>query len=145
VINAPIGVVWSLLTNPARWGDFFDIRITRVEPPGPTAVGHRVYGESGPHFLHLKLSFEFTHISLQDHELRLNVRLPLGVIVREELNCVPLGVEQCRANYHCNFELTGGWRGWAARTLPRREIDEGPADSLSRLKRAAERASRARV
>jgi hypothetical protein len=40
--------VWSLLTDPARCGDFFDVRITRVQPAGSAVVGQQFFGDSGP-------------------------------------------------------------------------------------------------
>ena len=54
------------------------------------------------------------------------------------LSCVPIGQDQCRVNYHCGFGLPAGWRGMVARLLMRRELNSGPVDSLSRLRRAAE-------
>jgi hypothetical protein len=39
IINAPMALVWSLLTDPARWGEFFDLRVTSVMPPGRAAAG----------------------------------------------------------------------------------------------------------
>ena len=44
VVSAPIEIVWLLLTEPARWGDFFDVRITRLEPAGSAVIGQRFYG-----------------------------------------------------------------------------------------------------
>jgi hypothetical protein len=90
VINAPVEVVWGLLTNAAGWGEIFDVRIAVVQPAGPATVGQRIIGESGPRFLHLTISFEFTRISAHDHKLGLTIRLPLGITVREELDCAPL-------------------------------------------------------
>jgi hypothetical protein len=139
VVNAPADVVWGLLTEPAGWGDFFDVRITRVQPTGPAAVGQRIYAESGPRLLHLKLEFEYLAINADHYRLILNVRLPFGITVREDLNCVPLQRNQCRVNYRCDFGFPKGWRGAVARLAMYRELDAGPVDSLSRLKRAAER------
>jgi hypothetical protein len=139
IVNAPVGIVWALLTEPTGWGDFFDLRITSVDPAGPAVVGQRIHGESGPRFLHLKLAFQYIEIDAPHYKLVLNVRLPFGITVREDLNCVPLQANQCRVNYHCDFRFPTGWRGTIARTVMRRELDAGPADSLSRLKRAAER------
>jgi hypothetical protein len=140
VVNAPVEVVWSLLTDAAGWGDFFDIRVRRVEPPGPAVIGQRWVGESGPRFLHLKVSFEFTRIDAEHHKLGFTATLPLGITVREELDCAPVGAKQCRVNYHCNFAFLEGLRGRVTRLMLRRELVAGPADSLLRLKRAAERA-----
>jgi hypothetical protein len=123
---------------PASWGDFFDVRITRVEPPGLAVIGQRFYGESGPSLLRIGLKFEYTEVNVAQHKLGLNVQLPFGITVREDLDCIPLSSTQCRVNYHCNFGFAKGWRGAITRTIMRRKLDAGPVDSLSRLKRAAE-------
>jgi len=136
VVSAPIEIVWSLLTDPARWGDFFDVRIIRVEPAGSAVVGQRFYGESGPRFLHIGLKFEYTDVNVAQHKLGLNVQLPFGITVREDLDCIPLSSTRCRVNYHCNFGFAKGWRGAITRTIMRRKLDVGQVDSLSRLKRA---------
>jgi hypothetical protein len=139
IVDAPLEIVWTLLMRPERWGDFYDVRVASVEPPGSAVVGQTVFAQSGPRFLQLKLEFRFTKIDAANHELGIDVQLPFGINVREDLNCVSLGPEQCRVNYHCNFDFPAGWRGAIARSLMRRELDAGPVDSLSRLRRAAER------
>jgi hypothetical protein len=35
IVNAPVELVWQLLTSPEGWGDFYDVRITGVDPAGP--------------------------------------------------------------------------------------------------------------
>jgi hypothetical protein len=114
-----------------------DVRVTSVEPAGPAVVGQTVFAESGPPLLHLALEFRFTKIDAVKYELGLDVKLPFGVTICED-NCVPIGQDQCRVNYHCGFSFPAGWRGMIARMLMRRELSSGPADSLSRLRRAAE-------
>ena len=138
LVNAPIEVVWKLLTEPAGWTEFFDIRVTRIDPAGPAVVGQRVYGRSGPRFLPLAVTLECTEVDAARRTLGLNVRLPLGVTVREDLSCSAVGETQSRVNYRCQFGLPAGWRGAIARRVLRREFQVGPADSLSRLARAAE-------
>ena len=138
VIEAPIDRVWTLLTNPAGWGDFFDLRITKVDPAGMAIVGQRVEAESGPRLLHIKLNIEFKEIDASNFGINMIVNLPLGIKVREELRCIPLGLDRCRVTYGCNFELPNGWRGAVASLFVGRKFNNGPRDSLSRLKRAAE-------
>jgi hypothetical protein len=145
IVDAPIDVVWGLLTDPAGWGDFFDVRLRGIEPPGTATAGQKFWGESGPAFLHLEIRFEYTLVDEAQHKLGLDVKLPLGMTVREELDCVPLADGRCRVNYHCNFGLPGGWRGWLVRRVLGRELDEGPVDSLARLKAAAEHRNKARA
>jgi hypothetical protein len=143
IVDAPVDVVWGLLTEPSRWGEFFDVRIVSVEPQGAAAVGQIVQAESGPRFLHLKVSFTFRRIDVDRHELEIDVRLPLGVKVHEELDCRPIDGNRCRVNYHCKFGFADGWRGRAAARLLGGELETGPHDSLRRLKRAAEARSAA--
>jgi Polyketide cyclase / dehydrase and lipid transport len=139
VVNAPVELVWALLTLPEGWGNFYDVRIIALDPAGPAVVGQTVFAESGPWLLHLKLQFRFTQIDALNYRLGFDARFPFGITVREDLSCVPLGQEQCRVNYHCGFGFPTGWRGAVVHSLIRRELDAGPADSLARLQREAER------
>jgi Polyketide cyclase / dehydrase and lipid transport len=138
LVNAPIEVVWSLLTDPTGWATFFDIRVLRIFPPGLAVVGQRIYGESGPRILRLAVTLEYTEIDTARRQIGLNIQLPLGITVRENLSCSTVGDTQCRVNYHCDFNLPTGWRGAIARVMLGREFEAGPVDSLSRLTRAAE-------
>ena len=125
--------------HPEGWGDFYNVRITVADPAGLAVVGQTVFAESGPEFLHLKLQFRFTEIDALNYKLGFDARFPFGVTVREDLSCIPLGQQQCRVNYHCGFGFPTGWRGAMLHFLMRRRLDSGPADSLARLQRAAER------
>ena len=102
------------------------MRITRVEPAGLAAIGQRFYGESGPRFLHIGLKFEYTKVNEAQHQLGLNVQLPFGITVCEDLNCIPISNTRCRVNYHCNFGFANGWRGAITRATMRRNLDAGP-------------------
>jgi hypothetical protein len=141
IIAAPFETVWGLLTEPAGWDSFYDIRNVRVDPPGSAVAGQHFSGESGPRFLRLRLDFTYTRIDPVEGRLGLEIRLPLGILVHEEMDCVRLGPDRCRVSYHCNFELPAGWRGAITRRLLSRELREGPVDSLLRLKEAAENAA----
>jgi hypothetical protein len=138
VVKAPVAVVWDLLTEPSRWDEFFAVRIIAVTPPGPATVGQIVRAESGPRFLGLKLSFQYLEIEEFRHRLLIDVQLPFGVTAREDLTCIAIDADQCRVNYGCHFEFPRGLSGALLRLFLYREVNIGPADSLSRLKRMAE-------
>ena len=140
VVEAPIDLVWRLLTEPAGWGGFFDVRIGHIEPPGSARVGQRVFAESGPRLFHLKVRFEFTAVDAERHRLGLQVHLPFGVTVSEDLHCAAVSKRRCRVTYGCDFGFAEGWRGWIGKLVVGREMEAGPTDSLARLKAAAERA-----
>jgi hypothetical protein len=138
IVDAPVELVWGLLTRPEGWGDFYNMRITSVDPAGTVVVGQTVFAESGPRLLHLKLQFRFTEIDPLHYKLGFDARFPLGITVREDMSCVPVGQDQCRVNYHCGFGFPIGWRGVLMRFVIRSRLDAGPVDSLDRLRRAAE-------
>src|SRR3974390_1979669 len=108
IVNAPVSIVWSLLTDPAGWEKVFDIRIVELRPRGPAAVAQTVYAESGPSFFHLKVEIQFIKIDSAHYAVDLNVRLPFQLMVYESLSCVPLSVEQTRGNYPHTFSLPLG-------------------------------------
>ena len=90
VVEAPVGVVWKLLTNISGWGSIYNVRVISVEPPGPAAKGQRMLAEPGLRWLHLGMSFEYTLIDETHYQLELDARFPLGMTVHEALDCVPL-------------------------------------------------------
>jgi hypothetical protein len=139
VINAPLDLVWALLVTPADWASVFDVRLVGVDPPGPAVAGQVVHGETGFAMFHLKLTFRVREIDPKSHHLGLDVKLPFGLGVREDIQCTPLDERHCHVHYRCDFDFPAGWRGAAMRAVLGRRLDSGPADSLSRLKRAAER------
>lgn len=142
VVNAPADLVWALLIQPAGWGDVFDVQITAVDPPGPAATGQRIAGETGPklfaRLVALTLMFQIVEVDAEHHRMVIDVRLPFGISVHEDLRCTAIDARRCRVYYHCGFEFPSGWRGALARVLTGRGRETGPIDSLSRLKRAAE-------
>ena len=76
------------------------MRVLRIEPTGSAIVGQRIYGESGPKFLHLGVTMELTEIDRARGLLGIKVELPLGVMVRENLLCGAVGEIQCRVTYN---------------------------------------------
>jgi len=119
-------------------GSVFDMRVTNVDPPGPAVAGQVVRGETGLPILHLKLTFRMIEIDPDRYRLRMDVNLPFGLTVYEDMGCTPLDDTHCRVDYRCDFEFPLSWRGTVMRLLLNRRPDSGPEDSLARLKRAAE-------
>jgi hypothetical protein len=138
MVAAPAEIVWTLLTTPADWGTVFDGEVLGVEPAGPAAIGQRVRLASGRWPARFKLLFEFTEVDAASGVLQMEIRLPFGIVNHERLACTPAAPGECRVAYGCNFDFPAGWRGALLRALLRRGFEAGPADSLARLKRAAE-------
>lgn len=140
IIEAPTETVWGLLLDTAAWGRFYDVRVLSVEPPGPARPGQRLIGNPGPRFLPLRLVFDFTEVDSTNHRLGIDGLLPFGIRAREDMRITPLDARRCRVTYNCDFRLPGGVWGRLLALLIGRGLDTGPADSLMRLKREAERA-----
>lgn len=138
LVDAPVAVVWRLLTNPAKWDSFFDVRTVQVTPSGIAVVGQRVHAKSGPRLLRMSVKFEFTNIDPVAHTLGVRVEFPFGLSVRENMRCAVIDDAKCRVAYGCDFNFPTGWKGSVVQKLMRREIEFGPVDSLARLKRRAE-------
>ena len=100
VVNAPIDVVWSLLTNPAGWGAFFDLRVTAVIPPGSAVVGQILEADTGSRIFPFKLRFDMIDIDATKHDLRIDGTLPLGLRIREDMQCRALDEASCRVTYN---------------------------------------------
>jgi hypothetical protein len=133
-----VGVVAA--DRPARWGEFFDLRVMSIVPPGRAAAGQIVKGETGPRPLRLKVEARYEVVDPANHRLKLRLWLPFGVVVDEDLSCAAVSDASRRVSYHCDFGFDPGWRGRIMRFLMRGELENGPLDSLNRLKRGAERA-----
>jgi Polyketide cyclase / dehydrase and lipid transport len=139
LVDAPIGLVWGLLIDTAGWGQFYDVEVLSVEPPGQAAPGQRLIGNPGPRFLPFRIVFDFTEVDSVRNRLGIDGRLPFGIKVREDMTLSPIDETHCRVNYNCNFTLPPGLRGAIIGRVFGRSFDSGPTDSLSRLKRQAER------
>ena len=138
IVEAPLETVWALLTNARGWGDFFDAEVLSVEPDGPARAGQRMRLASGRWPFRFRLLFEFSAVDFERHNLRLEIRLPFGVVNHEALHVEPLSPTRCQVSYGCNFEFPAGWRGRLLWLALKRGFETGPADSLARLKRHAE-------
>jgi hypothetical protein len=138
LVKAPVETVWDLLSNPGEWGQFYDLRVKSVVPSGKATIGQKVHAESGPKILRLKVTLEFVAIDPANFRMGIQVWLPFGLEVFEDLQCIAVNAQTCRVNYHCSFDLPVGCRGWLMRHALQRQFERGPEDSLLRLKRAAE-------
>ena len=86
----------------------------------------------------LVASFEITGVDrAKDGTLDMMVKLPFGITNNETMQIQARG-DKCMVKYNCRFDFGEGWVARAIYSIFRNGFDTGPADSLSRLKRAAE-------
>ena len=71
-------------------------------------------------------------------QLSLDVGLPFGVTNHEQIQITPIDAHSSRVTSNGHFIFPPGWRGQLVERVFGRRFVTGPADSLRRLKRAAE-------
>lgn len=100
VVDAPIQVVWSLL-SPAHLDDWWDAKVrsvTPVTPDGPLSKGQRIEAGSGP-WGRFTVIMDVLDVDAEEHRARLLIRLPFGIVNDQTISMVQLGPDRCRVGY----------------------------------------------
>ena len=98
-VAAPVEVVWELLADPARWNDWVDGRVERIEPAGLARPGQTILvmaNGPGPTW---QVAFRVEAVNPAAHQLGMHVTLPLGMSMHEHVSCIPLDASSCRVHY----------------------------------------------
>jgi hypothetical protein len=119
-VAAPVEVVWSILSDPAQYGDWVDGRVDRVVPPGPLAVGQTIFISAPALGIRWGVRLTVQRVDPVGHQLEMQVKLPLGMQLHEQLACKAVAADACRVQFGS------------------RSFEADMHASLRRLKRAAE-------
>jgi len=99
VVEAPIEIVWDLLSHLGRYGEWADGQVQHVEPEGPAVVGQTMTVTSRAFGRTWSVSFKVEVVKLERHQLGMHVILPLGLQMDEYLSCTPVTETSCRVQY----------------------------------------------
>jgi hypothetical protein len=98
-VQAPAARVWAVLTEPARYGEWWDARTVRITPPGPAAPGQRIVARP-------KGAGRFARVTLRvvarddaRHTLDLHSAFPLGIRLQNHLVVQPLDAATSRLTF----------------------------------------------
>jgi uncharacterized protein YndB with AHSA1/START domain len=97
IVAAPQERVWELLTHPVHLARWSGAKL-RDGPARPLETGDVVVLGAGIGH-RLKVTIEVKAVE-PFRQLRLDVRLPLGVVNHEVVVVTPLGMEQCRVTFN---------------------------------------------
>jgi hypothetical protein len=100
-----------LLTDPSDWDAFIDFRSVEEIPAGSAKVGQVFTGESEPKLFGLRAAFRLLEIDESRRRLAFDVKLPLGVLVHEDLFCVSVNAGRCLVIYGCTCGSPAAWFG----------------------------------
>ena len=98
-VAASVEEVWSLLANPAKYGEWADAHIERVVPEGPITPGQRIYLTSKAFGRSWKVVFQIEMVDPDKHQMQTHVTFPLGMALDERLVCTPIDAISCRVQY----------------------------------------------
>ena len=99
VVAAPMEVVWDLLMQPSRYGEWWDIQDVRIVPEGPVAAGQVIYGSSKELGIRFNFSFAIEIVDPVKHRVQLRAKFPLGIGVHNRIACTPIDAVSCRVQY----------------------------------------------
>jgi hypothetical protein len=99
VVAAPIEVVWRELAQPARYAEWADASVERIEPQGPAMVGQTIYLTSKRLGVAWRVIFHVEEVNHTRHLLGLHALFPLGMQMRPRISCAPIDASTCRVQY----------------------------------------------
>jgi hypothetical protein len=100
VVQAPVERLWSLLSEPANYDQWWEVRTLSITPVGSAQPGQRI--EAGITMLGRKwnvVSITVEHIDHARRVIDLATRLPFGITARNHITCVPLDATTCRVSF----------------------------------------------
>jgi uncharacterized protein YndB with AHSA1/START domain len=98
-VDAPVDLVWRLLTAPPDYGRFWDIHVERVEPAGRATPGQRISGWTRELCRRWKIDGEIVDVDPARHEIRFRMSLPFGVVSDNRIACTPIDDAACLVRF----------------------------------------------
>lgn len=96
VIDAPIERVWDLLSDPARFDDWWEADTESIEPQGPAQPGQVISARLG-HWLHMTATVD--GVEPARHRLDLTTHIPFGFTGHNHITCSPLADGRCQVSF----------------------------------------------
>ena len=98
-VGAPVERVWSLLANPASYARWWDAETRTITPEGPARPRQQITARTRGLGRWWDVRIEVGAVDAAKHQIELTTKLPLGITVRNHINCMPLGGEACRVTF----------------------------------------------
>jgi hypothetical protein len=137
--------VWELLADPALYDVWWDARTVGIEPEGTATPGQVVHAKTVGLGRMWDVTLRVEAVDPAQHQVRLHITLPLGIINDNTITCTAVDAHSCRVAFGRDFTLPPGWRGWMLATFGAGLFERNVQDGLQRLKRAAEARHRDRL
>ena len=99
-VRAPVERVWELLMQPADYGNFWDLRVERVEPEGRAVVGQKFVGWSRALCRRWEISGEIQEVNAERHQILFRLFLPFfRLVTSNRVVCSRIDERSCMLRY----------------------------------------------
>jgi uncharacterized protein YndB with AHSA1/START domain len=100
MISAPVERVWALLSDPALYEQWQDVKIRSIQLEGTIQPGQKIIGHSS------KFGTQWVHITLQigevdeaRHRVELTTTFSIGLQVHNHIQCAVVNPSTCRVQF----------------------------------------------
>ncbi|HVC35029.1 MAG TPA: SRPBCC family protein [Chloroflexota bacterium] len=98
-VAAPLETVWTLLSDPSRYGEWWSARTEGIEPGGAASVGQVIHASTRALWRRWPVVIRVLGVDASRHALVLHTALPLGIGVRNHIVCAALEGANCRLTF----------------------------------------------
>jgi hypothetical protein len=98
-INAPVGRVWSFLSEPTNYSLWWDAQTHSIVPEGPASPGQKIYAQTSALGIHRPVTVLVNQVDHAKREIHLTTVLPFGITVHNHITCLPLDPAHCRVSF----------------------------------------------
>ncbi len=99
LVAAPLERVWSLLTTPAQYGRWADVRIECVEPEGPARPGQIIHASTPALGRRWPVTLVLEDVDEKRYAIQVRTSLLLGVTGHNRITCIPVNASTTRVQF----------------------------------------------
>jgi hypothetical protein len=98
-VEAPVEVVWEIMTQPAYYSTWADARLEHIEPNAPAVEGQVIHFTSRALGRTWPFVFTVQKVNAEKHQLDLSAIFPLGIRMQPHISCTPLSATTSLLRY----------------------------------------------
>jgi uncharacterized protein YndB with AHSA1/START domain len=98
-VQAPLEIVWDLLSDPSRYALWWDAQTRSIKPGGLAIAGQKILARTKSFGMEWAVHIQVEHVDAPSHTLRLTTALPLGITVHNHIACASLDEANCRVTF----------------------------------------------
>lgn len=98
-VHAPIRRVWSFLSQPANYAQWWDATTQSIEPKGRAQPGQRIHARATEIGLHWDVEVLVENVDEARHALDFMTTFPFGIIIFNHITCTELDRSSCQVSF----------------------------------------------